>query len=311
MKAGTRHPERVAPGGSTVVRRRCSRVHQPGLRGRHTGEMTERGVLDEVQTGARRAPALLAEWDEELLAESPEDEEAAELAALLALESRRYEESPDDVEQPEPATPPVEVSARRGARGWARPGDLPELVEPPGYFRDRAGRWRYRFGGDLVPGARDLTLGRLWRFTRQRGAVLVPVELAGWGSMPGAAPELAWCPGVASDLTHVQRPRAVAVGEGPIQQAWQVPLSEWRARISVPLGLDAPELTIDRLLDVEGVARLAGVAAGTVRSYVARGYLPQPVRVLGGSPLWSVPVVLRALAARPGRGRRVGDARRV
>lgn len=255
--------------------------------------------------------------------ESPEDEEAAEIAALLAAEERRWAapEGLDDAGDLSVMTQGSGSFHEQNSSPWdevAQPssdrsvwGDLPALHEPPGYHRDRGGRWRYLDGGELVPGARDLTLDRIWRFRRAQGCVLVPIELTGRGHLEAPIPELGWCSSVALGVTDAPRTQAV---DHPArhrhQEVWRIPIDEWCARAAAPLGLEAPELAIDRLLDVAGVARVAGIGQGTVRSYLHRGYLPGPVRVLGGSPLWSVPIVVRSLASRPGQGvRSVGQVR--
>jgi hypothetical protein len=70
----------------------------------------------------------------------------------------------------------------------------------------------------------------------------------------------------------------------------------------------APELHPERLLDVAGVARMAGITPDTVRTDLSRATIPPPQGHLMGSPWWTRPVIERWLASRPARGRpRKGD----
>lgn len=169
-------------------------------------------------------------------------------------------------------------------------GDLPGL-SVPGYVRDRRGTWRYAATGGTVPGARDLTLRSLHRFTIGRGHVLVPVDLV------RTEAELAWCMAWKHTLTtRVSGGRSVAV--------LRVPVGEWERRADVPFGLWAPELAVSRLLDISEVARLVGVSSATITAYLSRGRMPEPVMRLGRLPVWSRPIIRQWLAARPGQGRR-------
>jgi hypothetical protein len=176
--------------------------------------------------------------------------------------------------------------------------DLPRWHAPPGYSRDRgpSGRWRYAATGSVVPGSKDVTLETLYDLARDDDVVLVPVELA------RSAEELAWCSHV--DLGE----RAVMIGQRP-EIVLEVPMGEWDKRCHVPLGLSAPELALDRLLDFAGVARMAGVLHDTVVSYYTRRAqvpepyrFPEPVARFGGSPVWSGPIIRAWLSARPGQG---------
>ena len=56
--------------------------------------------------------------------------------------------------------------------------------------------------------------------------------------------------------------------------------------------LTAPELTADQLLGVTELAEVAGVAASTLRAYLARGEgdVPAAQASVGGRSLWSQPV---------------------
>ncbi len=51
-------------------------------------------------------------------------------------------------------------------------------------------------------------------------------------------------------------------------------------------------------------AELAGIAPGTWRDYVARGYAPQPDGRLGVTPWWWEGTVRAWLESRPGQGAR-------
>lgn len=167
-----------------------------------------------------------------------------------------------------------------------------DAIVPDGYVRGRDGRWRYARGGDVVPGARDLTLRRLWRFRRDGDHVLVPI------SVFLASPELGWCRDVEEGRAIIDRR-----GRLPAEEALRVPFEDWDDRADDVLGIDAPELAPARLVGVTQVARLAGVEESSVRAWAARGVLPGSVLPVPPGPAWSLPVVLRALAARPGQGR--------
>jgi hypothetical protein len=56
--------------------------------------------------------------------------------------------------------------------------------------------------------------------------------------------------------------------------------------------LNAPELSADQLLGVAELAQVAGIAASTLRAYLARGEseVPAPQAVVGGRSMWSRPV---------------------
>jgi hypothetical protein len=171
-------------------------------------------------------------------------------------------------------------------------------IVPDGYVRSGDGRWRYQVGNDLVPGARDICLERLWKFPTRDGLVFIPLATA------EAASELAWCRDWAQGRTIVDRRRGV-----PAHEAWMIPVEEWSYRSRIPLGLDAPELAPSRLIGVAAVARLAGVEEASVRAWASRGVLPAPVLPAPPGPAWSLPVVLRVLANRPGQGRRSDEPR--
>jgi hypothetical protein len=174
-------------------------------------------------------------------------------------------------------------------------GDLPGLVVPPGYLRSSRG-WRYVATGGTVPGARDVTLARLFSFeTDDDDYVLVPTRRA------GRYPELEWTWRYGSSPIGDR-----AGGYGGILY---VPASAWQARAHIPFGLDAPELCLERLLGLSGAAEVLGVRAATLSTYLSRGAFAEPQRRIGGDPLWSKPIVEFWGDARPGQGYR-SDLRR-
>lgn len=155
-------------------------------------------------------------------------------------------------------------------------------------YVDDGGVWVYEWGG-RVPGARALLLGDLYEFPvaeRARGLVmLVPLVLV------ESVAELGWC---AAWWDPRQR-------GGTADLVLEVPASAWESRADEVVGMWAPELMADRMLDSEAVAKMAKMRARTVANYLARGRMPAPTIRLGGSPLWCRPVIMRWLATRPGR----------
>ena len=61
------------------------------------------------------------------------------------------------------------------------------------------------------------------------------------------------------------------------------------------------------VLDIPAIARRLGVSQATVRSYRARGLMPEPAGRIGASPYWTREAVEAWIASRPGRG--VGGGR--
>lgn len=60
-----------------------------------------------------------------------------------------------------------------------------------------------------------------------------------------------------------------------------------------------------RLRDLRTLADFAAVAAvqyDTVSAYRSRGYLPEPIGNVGGTPVWSDAQMRRWATTRPGRG---------
>jgi len=168
--------------------------------------------------------------------------------------------------------------------------DLP-TANVPGYVRDRRGTWRYAATGGAVPGARDLTLRSLYRFSAHQGHVHVPVELV------RTEAELSWCLGWKHTIT-------TRLSGGRSTTVVRVPVGEWERRADIPFGVWAPELSAGRLLGVSDVTRLAGVSPATITAYLSRRRMPEPVMRIGRAPVWSRPVIRHWLAGRPGQGRR-------
>ena len=227
-------------------------------------------------------------------------------AFLDGQQWRAYSDDNDDQQPPTPHLPRVETVRRAPPR---RPGRPPKtwdehaardlfLDTPPGYIRDRRGRWRYEATGLPVPGARDITLDRLYDFPHDGGFVLVPAGLA------REKDELDWCRKV--DVGE----RAVVL-DGHAREMLEVPLPEWEARQHAPLGLDAPELSPSRLLNLQAVAQLAGVSRATIASYSSRKQtgFPEPVARFTSVPVWSEPIIRHWLSTRPGHGGGGGGAR--
>lgn len=184
---------------------------------------------------------------------------------------------------------------------------------PEGYYREVGprGRWRYTRTGGLVPGAVDLTIGRLWRFeTDTFGNVAVPTRLA----MPLSAPEpieerrfwadeLGWARSWAPEHLDILRP---GPGRPAAQQVVWVPRTEWEARSRRSIGILAPELDVTRLADINTAGALLDLSRSSVTTYLARKRFPPPVLVVANSPLWSIPVLLQWNDTRPGQGRHGG-----
>lgn len=151
------------------------------------------------------------------------------------------------------------------------------------YRRDGDERWRRRIDGEEVPGARDLTLGDLFDppFHDEAGS---PVRLVprAWASRRPDHP-LAWV------FEH-----ADLGGRGPIP----VPAHEWEDRVDQVVAMSAPALHPWNLVGTDGVAALLGVAEATVRAYLARDQMPEPIVRLGRTPVWSRDQILAWQATR-------------
>ncbi len=156
------------------------------------------------------------------------------------------------------------------------------------YWRDAGGVWRYRDSDDPVPGARDVRLEELFdppedvvpdAEGRARPVRLVP---RAWARRAPGHP-LTWV------YDH-----ATLGGREPIA----VPAAAWDARATEVVAMAAPELHPHNLQGIDAVAELLGVTPSTVRAYLARGQMPEPLVRVGGSPLWSRPVIERWLPTR-------------
>lgn len=188
---------------------------------------------------------------------------------------------------------PQEVACPRGVLerlGLDPVVDLPSPVAPPGYYLDARSVLRYSHDSVPVPGQVRVTLARRWRFPRTASVVLVPEV---WVR---TRPELAWVVNVAAPSS------SATVGEGSVA-AHPVPVEVWDAMASHCFAVTAPELTVGELLTPSEVAHVAGLAPGSVPTFAARGVLPEPTARVGGTPLWSAPVLAVWLANRrpPGR----------
>lgn len=156
------------------------------------------------------------------------------------------------------------------------------------YVRDDDGVWRYTGTPVAVPGARDLTVDEAYP------AVLVPQGDRRYRRVPRrwvprrTGHALAWI---------LDDPEVLEVEGGAVLL---VPETSWADRAGDVVGMLAPELHPQHLVDLEGAAGAAGVALSTVRAYLARGQMPAPVARVGGSPVWSRPVIDQWLSARRG-----------
>lgn len=158
------------------------------------------------------------------------------------------------------------------------------FAAPHGYRRDRNGVWRYEWGV-RVPSARDVTFERLVP-ARRRADV------------------------VALRATTILDPVREHLDHTSLRGWVFAHASLWDAVRARPLGLDAPELTLDQLVDTSAAAALARTSASTIRALVSRELFPPPQRRVGRTPLWSIPVLEHWLANRPGRGARTDLRRR-
>jgi hypothetical protein len=166
--------------------------------------------------------------------------------------------------------------------------DIPPAQVAAGYRVDKRGALRRDCDGAVVPGAVPVTLERCWKFTRTQTAVLVP-------DLATAHPELAW----AQQFPLVESVQLSVVWVA----AREVPNSQWESRCRTPYDYVAPELAANRLLSISDIASLVGVTRQTISTYAARGLFPEAQYRVGGSPVWSAPVVHHWFATRPGQGR--------
>lgn len=148
------------------------------------------------------------------------------------------------------------------------------LHAPPGYRRDSVGRWRYTRTGTYVPAARDV-----------RVSDVIPTVHVG-----------------DHQLVHAGAVRLYPVLEFLLQYPirvygatvmLEVPIQDWAEAGRMVLGVSAPELAPEQLLDTAAVAALCRVSQRTVSAYLARGRFVEPVARIGPNPVWSLPVVLQ------------------
>lgn len=182
---------------------------------------------------------------------------------------------PAPAELPPPADRPVAALAQRTA------------VDGDGaYWRDAEGVWRYRDGGDEVPGATDLRLRDLFDPPlEERDGATVRVVPRAWASRNPDHP-LAWV------FEHA---------ELGTREPIVVLLEEWASHADEVVAMAAPDLHPHNLVGVDGVAALAGVSAATVRAYLTRRQMPAPAGRVGGSPVWPRAVIERWLRTRRAR----------
>jgi predicted DNA-binding transcriptional regulator AlpA len=161
----------------------------------------------------------------------------------------------------------------RRAREGAEPEPAAVVLEGGGaYERGPDGSWRGAPDGEPVAGAGDLTLGEL--FQPDLGEVDgAPVRLVprAWASRRPDHP-LAWA------FEH-----ADLGGRGPIP----VPAEAWEARSGQVVAMSAPALHPWNLVGTDGVAAILGVNEATVRAYLARRQMPEPLVRIGRTPVWS------------------------
>lgn len=157
------------------------------------------------------------------------------------------------------------------------PNELPDLT-PAGYHRDGRGSWR-RDDASKVPGARDLTLRRLYG-DAHAGVMRLPAGLVRHRR------ELAWA-------------EVWIVAGDPVVE---IPATAWDVMADCCLGVDAPELNVTVMVDTDELAMIAGgLSPATLRSHLARSTAPDSMRRRGS--LWP-PLVAGWWAARraaPGR----------
>ncbi|MCU0268339.1 MAG: helix-turn-helix domain-containing protein [Acidimicrobiales bacterium] len=179
---------------------------------------------------------------------------------------------------------------RDRTRPEQRPAERVLLDGSGAYRRDLDGVWRYTADGTAVPGAVDVVLGDLYdpATTEDPNGRPVRVVPRAWILRRPGHP-LLWV------LDHAEP----GVRRAPVL----VPVEAWEERVAQPVGLLAPELHPSQLLGIDDVAALLDVTASTVRAYLTRNQLPPPVAKVGGSPVWSRPVVERWASGRRTRRR--------
>ena len=157
----------------------------------------------------------------------------------------------------QPAAPASAVVAREGGAAYERAAD---------------GAWRRAADGQPVPDATDLTLADLYDPPQADvGGAAVRLVPRAWASRHPDHP-LAWA------FEH-----ADLGGRGPIP----VPLEAWDERADRVVAMGSASLHPWNLVTVDAVAALLGVSESTVRAYLARRQMPEPLLRLGRVPVWS------------------------
>lgn len=140
------------------------------------------------------------------------------------------------------------------------------------YVRDPGSGWRRRIDDAPVEDAADLTLGDLFAPPLQEvDGVAVRLVPRVWASRHPDHP-LAWT------FEHAE-----LGARGPIA----VPAREWEARAGDVVAMSSAQLHPWNLVGVDGVAAIIGVAEPTVRAYLARRQMPEPLARIGRTPVWS------------------------
>ena len=85
------------------------------------------------------------------------------------------------------------------------------------------------------------------------------------------------------DIEQVLRPDPVGL---------TLAFPRWRTVLTAVVGLIAPELSGDQLINATELAQIGGVAPSTLRAYLSRGEseVPSPQAVVGGRAMWARPV---------------------
>jgi predicted DNA-binding transcriptional regulator AlpA len=160
-----------------------------------------------------------------------------------------------------------------GPAAAAAPEATPEVVREGGaaYERSPMGTWSRAVDGEPVVDATDLTLADLFDPPHtQVDGVAVRLVPRAWASRHPDHP-LAWTFEYA-DLG----------ARGPIP----VPVDAWDERAGRVVAMGSAELHPWNLITVDGVAALLGVGESTVRAYLARRQMPEPLLRLGRVPVW-------------------------
>lgn len=163
------------------------------------------------------------------------------------------------------------------------------------YVRGEDALWRYTDGRDLVPGGRDLLLADLFPAAEERydGRKVRRVPRV-WLRHRSDHP-LAW---VTASSAATARDGATAPVIVATDDAVFVSASVWLRHARQVVGMMAPELHPWALVGLADVATMTGIAEPTLRAYLARRQMPEPVTRVGRAPVWSRPIIERWLAGR-------------